>query len=298
MNLLICFVVAFFSVLLLVSCGGASKSNDDGTTQYDIPLQLLVNEVEVKANQTTHISFTYDFPFYTPAFTEFSVDLNETLKDVNIKLPNANNKLSSAGITGRIIEQVQMYAYVSSASQANFTCSSGERYGPFMVDVENSNQAKSITPAKASATRPTLSVINAGSFTLCLEIVSPVEAKIDVDGVTVDAKSCGQEPADISGVWSGTYSCTNQGTSNDGGDIILTITQKGYSASYTDGEATYEGTVCGNVFEYDGGVPFSYDEDGKFILNTNGTGSKNSTWTSIDGKSSGVCEDSLSRDQS
>jgi len=294
---LFCSVFIVFSGLFLHGCGGASKTNEDGSTHYNIPLQLLVNDVDVKANQPTHYSFTYDFPFYTPAFTEFSVDLNETLNDVVINLTNTNNKPSSKAISGRVLEQVQVYAYVSGANQANTTCTNGERYGPFSVSVENNNQAKSISPARATATRPTLSAVNSGSFSLCLEIVSPIAASLDVDGVAIDASSCGQEPADISGVWSGTFSCTNHGTSNDGGDIVLTISQNGYSAQYTDSEASYKGTVCGNVFEYEGGVPFSYDESGSFVLNVNGSANKTSTWQSVYDDSGGTCEDTLIRAQ-
>jgi len=283
------------SIVIFSGCGKGSSGDTENSVKYDIPLQLLVNDVDVKANEQNQFSFNYDFPFFTPAFTNFSVDLNQTLKDINISPSGANNKASSRMISDRSTDQVQMYAYISSTTESSSTCQDGERYGPFTVEVENGNKANSITPAKATATKPTLSVVNSGAFTLCLEIVSPIAAKLDVDGVSIEATTCGQEPANIAGQWSGTFACTNEGTSNDSGDILITIIQDGYSAKYSDGEASYKGTVCGNIFEYEGGVPYAYDESGTLTFNADGSAKKTSSWDSIYDDSSGNCEDSLQR---
>jgi len=286
-NLVVCLVI------LLIACSNSKTNKEGDSVQYDIPLQLLVNNVDIKSNQTTQIKFTYDFPFYTPAFTEFSVNLDETLNDIKIELPTSSGKPNQKSLNSRATEQVEMYAYISSASESASTCVSGEKYGPFTISVENNNQPSSVSPAKATATKPTLSIVNAGSFSVCLEVVSPIAAKADLDGVSINATSCNQSPDDIDGIWTGTYSCTNQGTSNDGGDISLRITQNGYSASYTDGEATYKGTVCGNVFEYDGGVEGAYKETGTFTLKSNGSALKTSSWKSTIDESSGDCTDNL-----
>ena len=69
-------------------------------------------------------------------------------------------------------------------------------------------------------------------------------------------------------------------------------------ASHTDdSNAAYQGRVCGNRFSFTGGLTYSYDESGTFVLNTDGSASKTSTYTDIGttGICSGTCTNILER---
>ena len=80
------------------------------------------------------------------------------------------------------------------------------------------------------------------------------------------------------------------------GTVELTITQQGRSASYTDDAgAMYDGTVCGTAFSFKGGLTGSYQESGKFTLNSDGTAGKVSSYTPLGGACTGRCIDELTR---
>lgn len=192
-----------------------------------------------------------------------------------------------------------MTARVASADQEETVCETGELYGPFVIYGSATYEPESVNPQTAQSTQSTLSIVNSGDFSICIEISSPVDATFSVSSVDVDVEACETPFADISGTWSGTYSCENTGNdpdcSDEGGNLSLYIDQEGYSARYEDdGGAVYDGTVCGNTFRYNGGQ-VTYDEEGTFTLNADGTASKTSRWVSKIGECSGICEDILQR---
>jgi hypothetical protein len=109
-------------------------------------------------------------------------------------------------------------------------------------------------------------------------------------------EGCGS-PSDFSGTWTGTYECTfreDQCGEPFGGEIALEVTQNGCSATYSDGDATFAGSVCGDVFEFEGGGP-GYTESGILTLVTPNMAMKESTFVNTEGNCTGDCEDNLSR---
>ena len=132
---------------------------------------------------------------------------------------------------------------------------------------------------------------------VCLEVVSPVNATINVDQVAVDVTPCKETPEDFSGTWTGTYSCTNVGCSDDEDvPITLTITQDGPNAHYTDDQGgSFEGTVCGDVFQFNGTGP-GYWESGSLTLTGEDTATKTASWVADDNSCSGDCTDDLARE--
>lgn len=168
-------------------------------------------------------------------------------------------------------------------------------YGLFTIT--GTTQPETIDPKTVSVETSALSIIITKAFVVCLEVISPVDAIINVDQVAVDVTPRKETPADFSGTWTGMYSCTNDGC----GDVVdrpieLTITQNGYSAQYTDDEGgSYKGTVCGNVFQYNGTGP-GYSESGSYTLTGENTATKTSSWVADDKSCQGNCTDKLVRD--
>jgi hypothetical protein len=166
-------------------------------------------------------------------------------------------------------------------------CSTGEIYGPLTITDNSVVGSQSV-----NVSQPTLRLANQGGLSICLIITSPVNANLDVDAdaLYIDANECNETPASISGVWEGDYSCTSS-CGNESGTVSLTIQQNEYSATYIDdGAGSYEGTVCGNVFEFSGGGP-GYTESGTFTLNSNGSASKTSSYQDTGSSCSGTCSD-------
>lgn len=165
-------------------------------------------------------------------------------------------------------------------------CSTGELYGPYTVSGDIIEGGGNVT-----ASQPSIRLANQGELGVCMIVTSPVDASLDIEtnSVFVEASECDQSPAYIGGVWEGDYSCTSS-CGNESGSVQLTILQDGYTATYDDGDAFYEGNVCGNTFKYSGGTD-NYTEGGTFTLNSNGTASKTSNYESTVDDCSGSCND-------
>jgi len=182
---------------------------------------------------------------------------------------------------------LQMYIRIGAATDPD-VCTDGELYGPFTIEDGEVTGSGTVT-----ASPPTRRLANIGDLTVCTIITSPVNAELDLElGVLyMDNDSCDQAPANIAGVWEGDYSCTST-CGDEAGFVSLTIDQDGYNATYSDGQADYEGTVCGARFEFSGGAP-GYTEGGAFVLNQDGTASKTSSYESTIDSCSGTCSDPM-----
>lgn len=183
---------------------------------------------------------------------------------------------------------LQVSVRIGASTDVN-VCQTGELYGPYTVT--NGILAGTQT---ASASSPTLRLTNMGDLSVCLIITSPIDATLDLsaDNLAMDTTECTTTAADISGFWEGPFSCTDSCSGIIDGFVALTILQDGYSATYTDSEASYKGTVCGKVFEYSGSGP-GYTESGTFVLNNDGSGSKMSSYVTSNGSCSGTCSDPM-----
>lgn len=190
-------------------------------------------------------------------------------------------------LTGSAADNIplQASARIGAASDPN-VCETGEIYGPFTITNGALEGAQTV-----SADQSTLRLANMGDLKVCLIVTSPVDATLDLsaDSLAIKTTECTKTPANISGFWEGNYSCTSS-CGNQDGFVSLNIEQDNYSATYTDDEASYKGTVCGNVFKYSGSGP-GYTESGTFILNNDGTASKTSHYVYTDGLCSGDCSD-------
>jgi hypothetical protein len=266
---------------------------------------IPVNEdVQVTA-PGTEISFAVNLPDGHFKYDNISLDLQDILTNsvtITPELVGSNTIMKFLAMFTSSAEALTPRSmYVRIGASAGTVCQDGLLYGPFTVYGSN------IYPSTASAAPSSVSIINSGSAAMCIQILSEDSAKINVSNVSIDATPCNQAPANISGKWKGKYTCINYidgCTTNDCNEVNLpvdfTITQpqdgNGYSAVYTDGTATYNGTVCGNVFKFDGGKPGYYKENGTFVLNNNGTATKNSTWYADGyGYNWGTCTDEIHR---
>jgi len=180
---------------------------------------------------------------------------------------------------------LQMFVRVGPTSDPTI-CTSGELYGPYVVT--NGSVAGE---QSAAASQPTLRLSNLGDLSVCMIITSPVNADLDIEADTLywETNECNNTPAAIAGVWKGNYSCTSS-CGNEMGLVNLTIQQDENSATYSDGTANYEGTVCGNEFKFSGGGP-GYTESGTFILNSDGSASKTSSYQNTGDSCAGTCSD-------
>jgi len=263
--------------------------------QTSAPIAVTLNEnLQVLQGTSTDVSFPVDLA--GPAnYKNLSLNLQDILSTSVTITPG----IAAQGLPAPADVSINAYMYIRIGAFAATVCQDGLSYGPYAVT--GSTAAPTVDPPSAAAEPSSVNIINAGLFAMCIQIVSDTDASIHVGSMSVDGTECGKPPADMSGTWTGTYTCRNFGWTDDiDQPITLTITQDGNRAQYIDdGGATYDGTVCGNVFTFSRTYPLFYDtERGTFIMNAKGTrGTKTSTWRSIFSPDTnwGNCTDNLQR---
>ena len=179
------------------------------------------------------------------------------------------------------------------AEEQDDLCNAGTNAISMQVFIDGINRTSSVQPSSFNASQAVVDIINSGSVATCTRVTPNVDATASVSGADAEYKTCEDPPGDFDGQWSGTYSCTGS-CPDPGGPITLSVNQDGETATYSDGSASYSGTICGDVFSFRGGN-MSYDESGKLTL----TGPDSATKTSFFRSSafcSGRCTDILTRD--
>jgi hypothetical protein len=291
-------VVVFLAALALGTsgCSGGGGGGGANETTQHFELSVAAKAANVPLTNGTSVPFvgTYHAP-HVPgpmAFTALKLDAAATLATASLTKTGSRKADPAWGFSSPAATDADVTLFVG-ADEAT-VCASGIRYGPFGVTLGGA------PPDPLEADQATLSILNRGSAAVCVLVVPHVDATLNVGKVAVDATTCEVPAQDIGGEWTGTYQCINSPCGSDGGPVTLFITQDGHSAHYTDdGGATYDGTVCGGVFRFNGGGTDpggDYTEGGTFFLNADGGASKSSTWRYVAPDAcAGSCSDTLSR---
>ncbi|MDJ0701598.1 MAG: hypothetical protein QNJ07_17260 [Woeseiaceae bacterium] len=315
--------------------GGGGGPGGGGPVPEVVMVSLgdLVKNVVIQPMTETQFSLTYTIPndlLTEPltAYDTFTINLAESMPSVRItSSPVANNEdptsfdlqklwrqFANSDLLGKLVgvEAALAAANASVTVRVSFpgdpdVCSSETALGPFTfsgdVDTQPVSDADTASPSDAP---DGINVVSSGTFEICVTVSPidiPMDAYLTADGVEVSAIPCEETPppdGDVLGSWSGIYSCTNFGTSDDIDQLISLTIFRNEDGSYRytdDGGATYDGHFCGSKFRYNGGVAGSYTESGLFRLTGTGTASKQSTWNSDPaGASGGNCSDTLIKD--
>jgi hypothetical protein len=285
-------VLTILVVAWVISCGGGGSSGgSDGNINFGPAGQGIV----LDAGETWALIFTVNFDpgdFGGP-YESIVLDLEDNISNLTFSPGAASAGLSASPL---VVETATLTLHVAPADAASTVCTKGTQYGPFEITLDESSQPDSVSPETLIASQSTLDIINFGTFAVCVEITSSIDAETGMNGA--DFILCNESIADIAGTWVGDYSCG--GNCPESGEIELWITQTpgtpGYANYTDDGGAFYSGNVCGFRFEFEGGG-IGYDESGTFIMDPSGlTATKTSTYMdNFPGTCSGSCLDTLHR---
>ncbi len=287
--------------------GDGSNSSPSDADTYVISAGGLADNIDLVAGQTTSHSFIGTTPGPKRTYNAITLNLQEILDagylEANQRIQVTPDDLShvTSAMQKAPIYQWQVSLRFGTSADLNTICEDGWLYGPYTVT--GTEKPETFDTASVSAEPSTVDLINFGTFAMCIEISSPIDLTLSIKNYSVDVTTCDEDPENFAGTWVGTYSCEYAGgeecSENETDQpITLWITQEGHSAQYTDDvEASFEGTVCGNEFAFNGGIegPGGYIEKGKFVLQGNGTLTKEASFISNDGVCTGTCWDVLER---
>jgi hypothetical protein len=286
-----CLLVLVFVLLLTGSCSEnntpASNNNVVNPLTTTIP---VYNDIPIVLAagipSTTSTYFELPGSFDWGQLAEASINSTETLSNLAIVRTDGGTSPSPT---------VEMLLQVADGDTGG-SCTNGVQ--AFRLGLTGNEDFSSISVTEDEGVMPksALDIINGGSFTLCTSVTSSVDANMMMTGLgsTFGFNEDCAEPQDISGVWTGDYSCENVcggETYTESGSLDITVIQSGGTAIYWDGYAVYIGNVCGSSFNHLG-AGSGYYEYGTFTRTGENTATKSSTWfdTPSDG-CSGTCSD-------
>ena len=285
------------TLFLLASCGGGSSDDaeaDTPTPTASVTFPAQAQNVSLTAGVPREFVTvnTFDVRALGGPFERVTIDTSRALQNLTaaVMRPVPAGEARVAARTGATVQ-----IYTGLAEERDTLCSGAGAagYQALSVILDGSNQPSSVEPAQFVASPELVDIYNSGSVATCTRVTTTVDAVASMSGLEAEYQSCTQSPGDFNGSWSGTYSC--DGSCPDSGPITLTVTQNGAEATYSDGDASYSGYICGDVFSYRGGNA-GYDESGKLSLTGADSATKSSFYRSFVGGCSGRCTDTLTRD--
>lgn len=293
------FIVTSLALLSLCGCP-AQNGGGDGSgmeTRFNLPLAAAVGAVEIQGGEMTTFRQTFDLPGLMGPLESVTIDLADTLNSAEVTMLDDDMKRQA---TAQNSSSTVTYR-VGTMEQAETVCETGVLYGPFIVALDANDQPTSIDPPTSALTAASVEVINTGQFSVCVQVMSKRRAMVSVGNLAVDAtaESSGDcaSPSNFAGDWQAEFICTDScDPEGFGGEFATTITQEGNQASYSDGQATFSGRVCGNVFTFSANEGAGFVETGTLTLNTDGSATRQSHYRNNDTPNcEGDCQDTFTR---
>ena len=285
----------------LAACTSGSSSDPGASVtaaQVTLPTGDTLLDVPVVANQTTRIVYTHAIPPTT--ITSWKPNLSASLGQLRVTIPPPASPAAVLGLVqAALTESASVMFHIAPADQRETVCTGGVQYGPYVVGLSSAFLPTTVAPTTATANAQTLSIMNAGPFAVCLEVLSPVGGSFSLDGWVVDVEhDCATPATNFAGTWSGTFQCSNTCTGQPmSGSVQITVTQDASGrVSYTDdGGDTFSGTACGNEVRFVRNAALSTERGVLRLTGANRAENRSSWRYSLSPFCGGECVDVLSR---
>ncbi len=145
----------------------------------DFELPASQGTFEVQAGEPTQNAFLIAGASDTPNFSSGTIRLSPSA----ISVVPANSSGDKPRLTGQGTGQLIVTARIAGADELDTVCSGGDEYGPFTVDLDDDNVPTGIDPESFDLRKNTVTLMNSGNFTVCLEVVSPIDATVTIDKI-------------------------------------------------------------------------------------------------------------------
>jgi len=108
---------------------------------------------------------------------------------LTIYLADINVTPADGGGTGTVNLQggtLTATAWIAPLDEVETVCETGDQYGPFSVELDENHQPVSKDPLSVPLSEETLDLINGGTFSLCIEVVSPIDGTVTIDALSIN----------------------------------------------------------------------------------------------------------------
>ncbi len=319
-NLILTGAQGLLVIIMLISITGcgvfdSGGSNNSGGQQNNVEgnnrtvsLGTDFKNAQIVSGTQTEVKFTYTLPGSITSSEGFSVNLADTMQYVTVSSSPVAKKFNFfetlkmfAGISKAFAATTsQVTTHISSAGDPD-VCISPFMVGPFDFTGDIGSQPSSGASSASTSDSGVNDIVNAGIFDICIVISPlPIDAYLTVTDVSVDLEPCDETPiadSEILGDWTGFFDCWDfgdvQGPLNDIIDLTITKNPDG-SYHYEDGNAEFDGHLCGNRFKFKGeSLALKYTESGTLTFNGN-SATKTAIWNDTSGNGGrGQCYDEL-----
>lgn len=289
------FVVPGLILFIYLGCGDDSSSGKDNPgipDQISMPLDGTLTDVQLVANQTTHLELTLQVPPEVGLLNTVELDIGATMANMDVTVAKKISNIR--GLVKLVTQQAVATVLYKVGSDPATVCETGISYGPYEI---TSTSIDDPNPDNIALDAPTVQILNYGFIVVCMEITSSVDASFTLDQVeaNVTQGDCGT-PSNFIGDWVGVYQCGNSCGEPFGDSIHITIYNDGASTHYVDdGGDYYTGRICGNVYRFRRDDPGETETGTLTLINSN-FAIKRSTWRlTVSPYCTGDCLDSLYR---
>ncbi|MCO6435555.1 MAG: hypothetical protein J5J06_00530 [Phycisphaerae bacterium] len=96
-----------------------------------------------------------------------------------------------AGVDGALCDdvctdgQISVRVWVGAFDEVETVCTTGDEYGPFLVALEN-GVPSSVDPSSVTLSSNTVTLLNGGNFSVCVEVIAPEDGQVIIDSLRFD----------------------------------------------------------------------------------------------------------------
>ena len=148
----------------------------------DIPLSGGLAQFDVQAGEAAKSSGTGSFSLEGISLGHGSIELDPSA----ITLTPAGGAGSKGAVNLQETSTLVITVWIAPIDEVETVCDAGEQYGPFDVTLDENYVPVSIDPSSITLSGGTLDLLNAGEFSLCIEVVSPIDGTVTIESLTLN----------------------------------------------------------------------------------------------------------------
>jgi len=175
------------STVLLVLVGGVQIAGCQSLiplVAVPVSLSAKQSQIDLVAGDQSVTCDTINFvsnSSFTIGRGTFEIDPS-ALSFITIETTPTGKSLAAQAIENTIM----FTAFIAPATAGDTAVDVGDMYGPYTIVLDNNFQPVSVSPSAITLTQETVDLLNAGSFSLCLQIDSSVSGAFAISTVTLN----------------------------------------------------------------------------------------------------------------